>query len=126
MGENVGFFVNDSVYVYLVLFVVSYVGGDIIVGVLLVGIWLSEENVLFIDLGINGEIVFGNKDYMMSCVCLVGFVFEGGGISCGMRVLVGVIEKVIIDKDILELILKIIDECVLVGICGFGIIDLIC
>ncbi|HBF4427579.1 TPA: corrinoid activation/regeneration protein AcsV [Clostridioides difficile] len=126
MGENVGLFVNDSAYVYLAPSVASYVGGDITAGVLSAGIWSSEENVLFIDLGTNGEIVFGNKDYMMSCACSAGPAFEGGGISCGMRASAGAIEKVIIDKDTLEPTLKIIDECAPVGICGSGIIDLIC
>ncbi|HBG5344554.1 TPA: DUF4445 domain-containing protein [Clostridioides difficile] len=126
MGENVGLFVNDSAYVYLAPSVASYVGGDITAGVLSAGIWSSEENVLFIDLGTNGEIVFGNKDYMMSCACSAGPAFEGGGISCGMRASAGAIEKVIIDKETLEPTLKIIDECAPVGICGSGIIDLIC
>lgn len=126
MGENVGLFVNDSAYVYLAPSVASYVGGDITAGVLSAGIWSSEENVLFIDLGTNGEIVFGNQDYMMSCACSAGPAFEGGGISCGMRASAGAIEKVTIDKETLEPTLKIIDECAPVGICGSGIIDLIC
>ena len=74
--------------------VASYVGGDITSGVLSAGIWTSEENVLFIDLGTNGEIVFGNKDYMMTCACSAGPAFEGGGISCGMRASNGAIEKI--------------------------------
>ena len=51
--------------VFLSPSVASYVGGDITSGVLSSGIWTSEENALFIDLGTNGEIVFGNQDYMM-------------------------------------------------------------
>ena len=88
--------------------------------------WSSEENVLFIDLGTNGEIVFGNKDYMMSCACSAGPAFEGGGISCGMRASSGAIEKVSIDNNTLKPKLTIIDECEPIGICGSGIIDLIC
>lgn len=126
MGEDVGIYVNDSAYVYLAPCVASYVGGDITAGVLSAGIWASEDNVLFIDLGTNGEIVFGNKDYMMSCACSAGPAFEGGGISCGMRASNGAIEKVSIDKDNLKPTLKIIGECDPVGICGSGIIDLIC
>lgn len=126
MGEDVGIYVNDSAYVYLAPCVASYVGGDITAGVLSAGIWASEDNVLFIDLGTNGEIVFGNKDYMMSCACSAGPAFEGGGISCGMRASNGAIEKVSIDKDNLKPTLKIIGECDPIGICGSGIIDLIC
>ncbi|MEF9991217.1 MAG: corrinoid activation/regeneration protein AcsV [Romboutsia sp.] len=126
MGEDVSLYVNNSAYVYLSPCVASYVGGDITAGVLSAGIWSSDENVLFIDLGTNGEIVFGNKDYMMSCACSAGPAFEGGGISCGMRASSGAIEKVKIDKSTLNPTLNIIGETSPVGICGSGIIDLIC
>ncbi len=126
MGEDVGLNVNKSAYLYLSPSVASYVGGDITSGVLSAGIWASEENVLFIDLGTNGEIVFGNKDYMMSCACSAGPAFEGGGISCGMRASNGAIEKVDIDSKSLDPKLTIIGQEEPIGICGSGIIDLIC
>lgn len=126
IGKDIGLNVNDSAYVFLAPSVASYVGGDITAGVLSAGIWSSEENILFIDLGTNGEIVFGNKDYMMSCACSAGPAFEGGGISCGMRASNGAIEKVNIDKDNLKPDLTTIGNAKPVGICGSGIIDLIC
>ncbi|MGL5315816.1 MAG: corrinoid activation/regeneration protein AcsV [Peptostreptococcaceae bacterium] len=126
IGKDIGLHVNNSAYVYLAPSVASYVGGDITAGVLSAGLWTSEENILFIDLGTNGEIVFGNKDYMMSCACSAGPAFEGGGISCGMRASSGAIEKVSIDKDTLKPELTIIGESEPLGICGSGIIDLIC
>lgn len=126
MGEDVGLNINKSALIYLSPNVASYVGGDITAGVLSAGIWASEENTLFIDLGTNGEIVFGNKDFMMCCACSAGPAFEGGGISCGMRASAGAIEKVSIDKDTLEPKLTIIGEGNPIGICGSGIIDLIC
>ena len=73
---------------------------------------------LFIDLGTNGEIVFGNKDYMMSCACSAGPAFEGGGISCGMRASNGAIEKVKIDKKTLNPTLTKIGDIDPIGICG--------
>lgn len=126
IGQDIGLNVNNSAYVYLAPSVASYVGGDITAGVLSAGIWANEENILFIDLGTNGEIVFGNKDYMMSCACSAGPAFEGGGISCGMRAASGAIEKVDIDKETLKPELTIIGDSEPVGICGSGIIDLIC
>ena len=126
MAQDLGLNTNESAYVYLAPSVSSYVGGDITAGVLSAGIWATDENILFIDLGTNGEIVFGNKDYMMSCACSAGPAFEGGGISCGMRASAGAIEKVRIKKDTLEPKLQIIGDCDPVGICGSGIIDLIC
>lgn len=125
-GKDIGLNVNDSAYVFLAPSVASYVGGDITAGVLSAGIWSSEDNVLLIDLGTNGEIVFGNQDYMMSCACSAGPAFEGGGISCGMRASNGAIEKVRIDKETLKPTLTTIGDAAPIGICGSGIIDLIC
>ena len=105
----------------------SYVGGDITAGTLASGIWDRDEMSLFIDLGTNGEIVFGNRDFLVSCACSAGPAFEGGDISCGMRATDGAMEACTIDKDTMEPTLSIIGDegqkCV--GICGSGIIDLI-
>ncbi|WP_102398952.1 corrinoid activation/regeneration protein AcsV [Haloimpatiens massiliensis] len=122
---ELGIDINPETTVYLAPSVASYVGGDITAGALASGIWNSEENVLFIDLGTNGEIVFGNKEFLMSCACSAGPAFEGGEISCGMRASSGAIEKVEIDKKTYEPKIQIIGEEKPVGICGSGIIDLI-
>ena len=105
----------------------SYVGGDITAGTLATGLWDSDEMSLFIDLGTNGELVFGNRDFMMSCACSAGPAFEGGDISCGMRATDGAIEACVIDKDTMEPTLTIVGEAGQkpVGICGSGIIDII-
>ena len=105
----------------------SYVGGDITAGTLASGIWDKDEMSLFIDLGTNGELVFGNRDFLMSCACSAGPAFEGGDISCGMRATDGAIEACVIDKATMEPTLTIVgDEGQRpVGICGSGIIDII-
>ena len=105
----------------------SYVGGDITAGTLAAGLWDKDEMSLFIDLGTNGELVFGNRDFLMSCACSAGPAFEGGDISCGMRATDGAVEACIIDKETMEPMLTIVgDEGQrVVGICGSGIIDII-
>ena len=105
----------------------SYVGGDITAGTLASGIWDKDEMSLFIDLGTNGEIVFGNRDFLMSCACSAGPAFEGGDISSGMRATDGAVEACVIDADTMEPTLSIIGDegQEVVGICGSGIIDLI-
>ena len=105
----------------------SYVGGDITAGTLAAGIWDRDEMSLFIDLGTNGELVFGNRDFLMSCACSAGPAFEGGDISCGMRATDGAVEACIIDKTTMEPTLSVIGEPgqKVVGICGSGIIDII-
>jgi len=105
----------------------SYVGGDITAGTLASGIWDKDEMSLFIDLGTNGELVFGNRDFLMSCACSAGPAFEGGDISCGMRATDGAVEAAVIDKDTMEPELTVIGDPghKIVGICGSGIIDMI-
>ena len=105
----------------------SYVGGDITAGTLASMIWDKDEMSLFIDLGTNGEIVFGNRDFMVSCACSAGPAFEGGDISCGMRATDGAIEACTIDKVTMEPTMTIVGEAgqKAVGICGSGIIDII-
>ncbi|MBQ3491024.1 MAG: DUF4445 domain-containing protein [Oscillospiraceae bacterium] len=105
----------------------SYVGGDITAGTLATMMWDTDEMTLFIDLGTNGEIVFGNRDFLMSCACSAGPAFEGGDISCGMRATDGAVEAVTIDKDTMEPTMTIVGDAGQkpVGICGSGIIDII-
>ena len=105
----------------------SYVGGDITAGTLASQIWNKDEMSLFIDLGTNGELVFGNREFLMSCACSAGPAFEGGDISCGMRATDGAIEACVIDKNTMEPTLTIVGDQgqKAVGICGSGIIDII-
>jgi len=118
--------VNPETFIYVAPCVASYVGGDITAGVLANGMWSSDENVLFLDLGTNGEIVFGNKEFLMTCACSAGPAFEGGEISCGMRASSGAIEKVNIDPKTFKPEITVIGNVAPIGICGSGIIDLIC
>ncbi len=103
----------------------SYVGGDITAGTLAGAMWNKPELSLLIDLGTNGEIVFGNSEFLMACACSAGPAFEGGDISCGMRAMDGAIEACVIDKDTMEPILSVIGGARPVGLCGSGIIDVI-
>ena len=103
----------------------SYVGGDITAGALVSMIWNNPEMSLFIDLGTNGELVFGNSEFQMSCACSAGPAFEGGDISCGMRATDGAIEACSIDKETMEPTLTVVGNTAPAGICGSGIIDII-
>jgi uncharacterized 2Fe-2S/4Fe-4S cluster protein (DUF4445 family) len=103
----------------------SYVGGDITAGALASMIWNKPELSMLIDLGTNGEIVFGNSEFLMSCACSAGPAFEGGDISCGMRATHGAIEAVTIDGETMEPHMTVIGGIRPVGLCGSGIIDLI-
>jgi uncharacterized 2Fe-2S/4Fe-4S cluster protein (DUF4445 family) len=103
--------------------IASYVGGDITAGVLVTGMAFSEELTLFIDIGTNGEMVLGNKEWLISCACSAGPAFEGGGIRHGMRAMRGAIEHVKIAPGGSEVKYATVSDAAPVGICGSGLID---
>ena len=126
-ASDVGIAINPDAHIIVAPNIGSYVGGDITAGTLVSMIWNKPEFSLFIDLGTNGELVFGNSDFMMSCACSAGPAFEGGDISCGMRATDGAIEACTIDKETMEPTYKIVGEpgTKPIGLCGSGIIDII-
>ncbi len=124
---DLGLPVNPLARVTIAPNIGSYVGGDITAGTLAAGFWDKEEMSLFIDLGTNGELVFGNRDFLMSCACSAGPAFEGGDISCGMRATDGAVEACTLDKETMTHTLTVVGGAgqKVVGICGSGIIDII-
>ncbi|MGN0275634.1 MAG: corrinoid activation/regeneration protein AcsV, partial [Hominisplanchenecus sp.] len=124
---DIGICVNPDAHIILAPNIGSYVGGDITAGAFVSMLWNKESFSLFIDLGTNGEIVFGNSDFMFSCACSAGPAFEGGDISCGMRATDGAIEACVIDEETMEPTLTVVGDpgTKPVGICGSGIIDII-
>lgn len=121
-GE-IGLPINPLAPVYVFPSVASYVGGDIVAGVLFTRLAMEENLTLFIDIGTNGEMVLGNKDWLISCACSAGPAFEGSGITCGMRAMEGAIEGVNIDPQTFEVELDIIGGVRPAGLCGSGLID---
>jgi uncharacterized 2Fe-2S/4Fe-4S cluster protein (DUF4445 family) len=103
----------------------SYVGGDVTAGALASMMWASPELTLLVDLGTNGELVFGNNEFLMACACSAGPAFEGGDIKCGMRATDGAIDGCAIDAGTMEPELAVIGGEAPVGLCGSGIIDVI-
>jgi uncharacterized 2Fe-2S/4Fe-4S cluster protein (DUF4445 family) len=103
----------------------SYVGGDIVSGVLASGFYRRQELTLFIDVGTNGEIVIGNEDWMTCAACSAGPAFEGGGVKCGMRAAPGAIEDFVYDPDKKIHHLGIIGGGAPSGICGSGLINIV-
>lgn len=105
--------------------VASYVGADITAGVLSSQIDTADKVTLFIDIGTNGEIVLGNRDWLVTCACSAGPAFEGAGVAHGMRATSGAIEEVWINATTHEPNIRIIGGGKPKGICGSGLISLI-
>ncbi|MDR3588123.1 MAG: ASKHA domain-containing protein [Negativicutes bacterium] len=103
--------------------VASFVGGDIVAGVLANGMAEEEPLTLFIDIGTNGEMVLGNRDWLVGCACSAGPAFEGAGISHGVRAMQGAIERLAIDRATFEVTYSTIGGTKPLGICGSGLID---
>ncbi len=122
-GKNVGFRIDPQAIVYAVPGVASYVGGDITAGVLVSQVHKQDAVSLFIDVGTNGEIVLGNKDWLVTAACSAGPAFEGSGIKFGMRAMEGAIEEVEIDPKTYEVNYRVIGDVKPIGICGSGMID---
>ncbi len=103
--------------------VASYVGGDIVSGILACGIAEKPEIKVLIDIGTNGEIALGNNDWIVCCSASAGPAFEGGGVSCGMRAIRGAIQKIDIKDSMVQY--RTIQRANPRGICGSGLIDCI-
>ncbi len=126
LAGEVGLSINPQAVVAFAPGVGSYVGGDIIAGLLCTELPVNHDEVfLFMDIGTNGEIVLGNADWMIACACSAGPAFEGSGIKCGMRATDGAIEYVEISPDGNRVRYDVIGEGQPAGICGSGLICLL-
>jgi uncharacterized 2Fe-2S/4Fe-4S cluster protein (DUF4445 family) len=119
---ELGLKLGDHVAALVYPQVSSYVGGDIVAGVMGSGMYRTERLTLFMDIGTNAEIVIGNKDWMACAACSAGPAFEGGGVEFGMRAARGAIEDFSIDPITYEPMLLTIGNVRPKGICGSGLI----
>lgn len=103
----------------------SYVGGDIVAGVMGSGLYRSEKLTMYLDIGTNAELVIGNREWMVCAACSAGPAFEGGGITHGMRAAAGAIEDFSLDPVTLEPMNMTIGSKPPVGICGSGLLIII-
>jgi uncharacterized 2Fe-2S/4Fe-4S cluster protein (DUF4445 family) len=103
----------------------SYVGGDIVAGVMGSGMYRTGALTLYVDIGTNAEIVIGNRDWLVCAACSAGPAFEGGGISHGMRAAHGAIEDFGLDPVTLEPMNITVGNRPALGICGSGLLAII-
>ncbi len=116
--------INKNGLLYCAPSVAAYVGGDIVAGVLATRIFLKEGISLFVDIGTNGEVVLGNKDWLVCASSSAGPAFEGSGVKHGMRAAAGAIEKFTINEDD-SIEFKTIGGEPPAGICGSGLLDIL-
>lgn len=124
-GHEVGLAVNELASVDCLPNVASYVGADITAGVLSSGLPETDKLTLFMDIGTNGELVLGNRDWLVTCACSAGPAFEGAGVVHGMRATRGAIEEVWISNDTSEPTIRVIGKVKPRGLCGSALIALL-
>ena len=123
-AKELGLKVNPKALLHSLPSRAGYVGGDITADILATGIYKREEISIMIDVGTNGEVVVGNRDWLVGCACSAGPAFEGGEVASGMRATTGAIERLDISTEgVTEY--KTIGNAPPVGICGSGLIDLL-
>jgi len=122
---ELGLELGDHVAALVYPAVSSYVGGDIVAGIMGSGMYRTEAMTLFMDIGTNAEIVIGNKDFMACAAASAGPAFEGGGIKFGMRAARGAIEDFSIDPVSGEPMILTIGNVPPKGICGSGLITMV-
>jgi uncharacterized 2Fe-2S/4Fe-4S cluster protein (DUF4445 family) len=124
-AEELGLSINPQAAVDCLPMVGAYVGADITAGVLASGMHDTDALTLFIDVGTNGELVLGNRDWLITCACSAGPAFEGSGVRHGMRATAGAIEEIWIDHRTFEPTYETIGQLPARGICGSGMIGLL-
>lgn len=124
-AREIGLTINPEATVDCLPGVASYVGADITAGVLSSGVDVSDNITLFLDVGTNGEMVLGNRDWLVTCACSAGPAFEGAGVINGMRAMEGAIEEVWINAENYEPTYRVIGGGKPRGICGSGLISLL-
>ena len=122
-AQELGIKVGPWAHLYTFPSVSSYVGGDIVAGVLGAGLYKRSPLTLYIDIGTNGEIVLGNRDWMLTASCSAGPAFEGGGMKNGMHAGPGAIERFTLDPRTGQGRTATIDHLPPRGICGSGLIN---
>ena len=118
-----GFSINPCAKLMLLPNIAGFVGADTVGAALASEMDKKEELTLLIDIGTNGEMVLGTKDYLATCSTAAGPAFEGALITFGMRGAEGAIDHVSFEEGRLEY--TVIGGGKPAGICGSGIIDLL-
>jgi uncharacterized 2Fe-2S/4Fe-4S cluster protein (DUF4445 family) len=124
-GRDIGIGIHPDGTIDCLPGVASYVGADITAGVLSSGVNNTEQVTLFMDVGTNGEIVLGSREWLVTCACSAGPAFEGAGVGDGMRATKGAIEDIWINHANLEPSFRVIGGVKPRGLCGSGLIALL-
>ncbi|WP_094606144.1 Na(+)-translocating NADH-quinone reductase subunit F [Sporomusa silvacetica DSM 10669] len=100
--------------------IASFVGSDTTAAIMAVDQDISENPMLLVDLGTNGEMVIGYGNMLYACSTAAGPAFEGAHIRDGMRAIDGAITDVAVTEQ--NVLVQVIGRGKPAGICGSGIV----
>ncbi|MBI9084478.1 MAG: DUF4445 domain-containing protein [Desulfobacterales bacterium] len=135
-ARDLGLCILPSAHAHLLPNEAGFVGADNTAVLIAEMPYNSDEMVLIVDIGTNGELVLGNRKRLLSASCATGPALEGAHIQCGMRAAPGAIERIAVDAVTLEVDYKVVGrdawrrfskprEMGVRGICGSGILDVL-
>jgi uncharacterized 2Fe-2S/4Fe-4S cluster protein (DUF4445 family) len=124
-AKDIGLVIHKEAPVLVLPSVGSYLGGDLIAGILASGLYREKDISILVDVGTNAEVVLGNQEWLMACAGAAGPALEGGVARMGMMAGPGVIDKVAIEPGSGDFQIRTIDNTPPIGICGSGLIDLV-
>lgn len=122
-AKSIGLKISQFGRLYCLSGVSSFIGADIVAGAIVANLKHTKNNVFFIDIGTNGEMILSKGGKLASCSCAAGPALEGANISCGMRAAEGAIEGIQFNEE--GVALQVIGDAEPVGICGSGILEAI-
>lgn len=124
-AAELGIKINPRGLLYSLPSISSFVGADIVAGVLATDMHKRDALKMLIDIGTNGEIVIGNKEWLMCASASAGPAFEGSESSCGMRATLGAIDHLRLADCETILSYSTVGSEDPVGLCGTGYVDLL-
>ena len=102
----------------------AYVGADIVAGMLNCCFDDLKGITMLIDIGTNGEMAIGDKEKIYCAATAAGPAFEGANIKDGIGSVDGAICSIDIEDG--NILYKTINEMEPIGLCGTGVIDIVC
>ncbi len=124
-AAEVGLHVHPRGLLYCLPSVAGFVGADVVAGIFATGLTRREEPAMLIDVGTNGEIVIGCKEFLVCASASAGPAFEGAELRCGMRATRGALDHIQLADADKVLSYSTVGSAPPVGICGTGYVDLI-
>ena len=120
---EVGVAINPRGLLYALPGISGWVGSDLTAGILATEMHRSDKLCLLVDIGTNGEIILGNREWLIASSASAGPALEGASVECGMRAESGAVEKVFVREG--EILYRTVHDKPAVGFCGSGIIDMV-